>query len=315
MKPDDSLYKGTDPFTREQAISVVECILIGALDRVESALPHTISYEDRLRDDPRDDAKLTAYERGGLEAAGMSLGTFFAQLTGEGLDVYDALACATVNDVSFDVAIEQLVRGAWADRGVRIRAAARRPRTMEQLYDSLWPDTRKHAEAFVADVFSGYDFAPDAQGAEQRAGKRITRLFPVDVTDHTVIRYWIEADSAEAAKETAEEAESKAELEEIAVDHEALTGARVVELPVGIGPWQAQETCSAKTVRALVDAAETVLVNMLDSGAHGPDDDRDKHGNYPVDEHGDVWYPDVWHLNEAMNPFRDDVKRKEAEDS
>jgi hypothetical protein len=241
MKPDDSYYRGVDPFTREQAIFVVECILIGTLDRVESGLPHTISYEDRRRDDPRDTTGLTSYERGGLEAAGMSLGVFFAQLTYEGLDIYDALTCARVDDVSFDVAIEHLVRGAWADCK-RIQAASRRPRSLAELYGDLWPDTRKYAEAFVAKTFSDYDFAPDVQGAGQRAGKPVTQLFPVDVTDRTVVRYWIEADSAEAAKEIVETAGSKAALDENAVDHENLVGRWDVELPENIGPRSAMST-------------------------------------------------------------------------
>lgn len=164
---ENSLYKGKQRFTREQAIFVVECALIGALDGIESSLPACITWADRkdqanaVDNDP---LKLTAYDRGALECTGMMLGVFYAQLTGDGLGIYDALYCTKVDDLNFNDALERLVREAWKDEGKRIEARQKEIAnsrgggyTIEQLYEGLWPDTRKYAEAFVAQVFTDHE--------------------------------------------------------------------------------------------------------------------------------------------------------------
>jgi hypothetical protein len=76
---------------------------------------------------------------------------------------------------------------------------------------------------------------------------------------------------------------------------------------------QKQEAYPAEAVRALVEAAEGLLDNMIDSGAYGPDDARDAGSHYPVDEDGSVWYPDVSALDEALKSFRDDARHEESE--
>jgi hypothetical protein len=134
-----SNYKGDKPFDREQLIFVVDAALIGALDRIESALPDVITWEDRnSNDDPLD---LTWYECGGLDAAGMTIAVLYAQLTGDGLGIGDALACAG----DFQEACRQLVKTAWKDKGKQFEKSPK-----------VKIDTRKHAKAFVKRVFSDY---------------------------------------------------------------------------------------------------------------------------------------------------------------
>ena len=52
----------------------------------------------------------------------------------------------------------------------------------------------------------------------------------------------------------------------------------------------------------LVEAAECVLRNMIDSESYGPDPANvDDDNNWPCDEDGDLWYPDIWDLAQALN--------------
>jgi len=52
----------------------------------------------------------------------------------------------------------------------------------------------------------------------------------------------------------------------------------------------------------LREAATIILANLIDADDYGPDDtggaDCD---DWPRDEDGDLWYPDVWELKEALN--------------
>lgn len=151
-----SLYEGTRKFDREQLIFVVEAILIGALDRVGASLPDSVSFAERGRLSHGTPRSLTGYEQGGLEAAGMSLGVLYAQLTGDGLGIGDALHTAG----KFDAALGRLVEGAWEDDGAPLMArqesAKGQSYTIDWLYGSLWPNTRRHAEQFVDAVFKDY---------------------------------------------------------------------------------------------------------------------------------------------------------------
>jgi hypothetical protein len=76
-KMKDSYYRGKEKFTREQLTFVVQCMLCGAADRIEP---------EAKEDSP--------YENGAVESAGMALATFYAQLTGDGIGIYDALHLA-----------------------------------------------------------------------------------------------------------------------------------------------------------------------------------------------------------------------------
>jgi hypothetical protein len=159
-RPADSRYKGTEKFTRPQLVFVVDCILIGALDRFDSTLPDNIDWDERKKyAGAGDPLALTDYERGGLETAGMALGVLFAQLTGEGLGIYDALAEAG----KFHNACETLVAKAWADEGREAKARLKkhgRPgkafSLADDIYTGYYPDTRRHAEQFVDSVFDDY---------------------------------------------------------------------------------------------------------------------------------------------------------------
>lgn len=157
----NSLYKGNTRFDREQLIFVAETALIGALDRIESCLPNTSSWEWRkTHSRPR---LLIPYERAALEAAGMSLSVLYAQLTDDGLGIYDALQCAD----QFEKKCEKLVSEAWKYHG---RAITNRLHDMPKnvpfnlitdVYDQvlgpgIFPDTGTCAQVFVDHCFDDY---------------------------------------------------------------------------------------------------------------------------------------------------------------
>lgn len=152
-----SNYRGNLNFDREQLVFMVDTILIGALDRIESGLPtSSVSYKERKEQlHPSPPASMSWYERGALEAAGMSLGVLYAQLTDDGLGIGDALHCAD----KFDEACENLVHDTWIDEGKAVidaeKARLGTQYTVEEVYAN-YPDTRKHAESFVDKVFSDY---------------------------------------------------------------------------------------------------------------------------------------------------------------
>jgi hypothetical protein len=145
------MYRGSARFTPEQIVFVAECILAGALDMIESALPTSIEWSDRI--DPRNhpDGSLHAlgrYERGALEAAGEALSIFYAQLTDDGMSCYDALAVAG----GFHQRVETMLREAWADEGGGVNAAVRRQGPEYRLDDVIpnYPDCHAHAGRFAA---------------------------------------------------------------------------------------------------------------------------------------------------------------------
>ena len=155
----DSLYRGNEPFSRAQLLFAVEAILVAARDRVESGLPTSgVTWQDRLGYANAVDADpktLTAYDRGALECAGMFLGVLYAQLTGDGLGISDALVCAD----HFDEAVQKWVATACGDEGEAVTARMKgMPRGGWQFQDVYEhdPDCRRHAEAFVNQVFADY---------------------------------------------------------------------------------------------------------------------------------------------------------------
>lgn len=149
----DSIYRGNQRFDREQLVFMVDCILIAALDRIEESLPHNgISALDRA-EFVKEVTKPSYYEYGGLETAGMALAVLYAQLTNDGLGIYDALTCAN----NFHKTCEQLVENAWMNDGKAIRQRMDSgSKTMKELYGNHYPDTRYHAEMFVDNVFTEY---------------------------------------------------------------------------------------------------------------------------------------------------------------
>ena len=144
------------PFDRKQLLVCVEAILTAVLGRVESGQPTSISWQERCEDtSPANPTWLTGWDRTAVETAGAALAALYARLTGDGLGIYDALHCAS----HFDKAVEAWVSTAWGDEGEAVFAR------MEQLGPGGWPvkdayenypDCRKHAEAFVDEVFGDY---------------------------------------------------------------------------------------------------------------------------------------------------------------
>ena len=51
----------------------------------------------------------------------------------------------------------------------------------------------------------------------------------------------------------------------------------------------------------LLEAAEALLANLIDTEAYGPDDIDPDEWDGPLDEDGAPWYSDVWNLKEAIS--------------
>ncbi len=154
---DESMYKGRQKFSKEQLTFMVQAILQGALDRVETGSPIWIDWEDRLDQANRYDNKpkeLTAFERGAVEAAGMSLSLIAGQLASQPLCIQDALSMAG----KFDKKVAAFVRACWDDKGAgvrqRIKSMAGRRQDAEKVLPE-YPDCQKAAQKFVAKVFGG----------------------------------------------------------------------------------------------------------------------------------------------------------------
>jgi hypothetical protein len=122
-----SLYRGATRFDREQLTFVVQTILIGALDRIESMLPTNVGEKEA--DVRLDDLllELNALTDCALSTAGMSLGVLYAQLTNDGLGVDDALTAAG----EFREVCTRLCRESWADAGEAVYAAMRQKKTYQ----------------------------------------------------------------------------------------------------------------------------------------------------------------------------------------
>lgn len=92
----------------------------------------------------------------------MALAVFYAQLTNDGLGIYDALVEAD----KFDEAVERWVADAWKDGGRTVKERQKRLRTTvtgqfnrSDLYPDM-PNARRHAEAFVR-VFVEEGYLPE----------------------------------------------------------------------------------------------------------------------------------------------------------
>ena len=148
-------------FTRKQLVFVAETILTGIMDRIDSVMPHTIPYNDKEAEPKNPDAGWSHYIDGAMESGGMALACFYAQLTDDGLAIYDALACAD----NFDSVCLAAYKESWGNRK-RIRKAQKELSAKGKayniktdLYESLklvYPDAKKHAEAFVDKCFKEY---------------------------------------------------------------------------------------------------------------------------------------------------------------
>lgn len=139
---------------REQKVYVVRLILLSALDRIESGLPDCIEWEDRLHQMngvDKNPLELTAYERGGIETAGMALSVLYADTKNDGMGISDVLDCT-----GFLKACQAFAGNVWRDKGVRFnechdRAMKQPPHDAVSLYKLFdYPDVDAIAEQFVA---------------------------------------------------------------------------------------------------------------------------------------------------------------------
>lgn len=155
-------------WTKDQLVFMVEAVLVGVIDRLW--LP-----DDDIEGE-REESDLLAYEKGALEAAGMTLGVMYAKITNDGLGIYDALSAAG----GFDAACERLVARSWSDNGRRIHDRQRELREQkrsynvltdlwEAVYPGLYPDSHKHAVAFVDKCFGNQWPWPINQGTNKGA--------------------------------------------------------------------------------------------------------------------------------------------------
>lgn len=139
------------PLTRAQRIFVVELALQSALDRIETALPTAgLVWQDRLNATAGAESKsfaLGPYEQGAIEAVGMFLAAFYAQQTGEGCGIQDALECAG----DFEEKCADLVAYAW--RSERRGTLKKMARTDKEIYGRRWPNVRRCAVTFVNTAF------------------------------------------------------------------------------------------------------------------------------------------------------------------
>ena len=154
---DESMYKGRQKFSKEQLTFVVQAVLQSALDRIESGSPIWIDWDDRLAQANGYDRKpkeLTAFERGALESAGMTLSILSGQLASQPLGIQDALTLAG----KFDKKVAAFVRACWEDKGAvvrqRIKSMVGRRYEADKVLPE-YPDCQKAAQKFVAKVFGG----------------------------------------------------------------------------------------------------------------------------------------------------------------
>jgi hypothetical protein len=146
-------------FSKGQLTFVVECILSAVVDKIQDGTPVGCTYENRKEWTNNKPKALMSCERAALENAGMSLGIFYAQLTGDGLGVYDALTCAG----NFDDACDNFMAASWKNKGNKIFEAEKicKDTKKQYRYDELlkpygFPKARKHAKAFVKACFEEY---------------------------------------------------------------------------------------------------------------------------------------------------------------
>ena len=146
-------YEGKK-FEPEQIEFIVESILVGALDMLESGLPPETKWEDRVSQarptcPPHE---LNAYEKGVLDQAGMSISIIGAQIIRDGIGAYDALSMAD----DFTTKVEDLFGVAWNDMGKAVERKVKRLKgcySPKQIYVN-WPDCAKCAKAFVESLLT-----------------------------------------------------------------------------------------------------------------------------------------------------------------
>lgn len=104
----NSMYQGSEKFTQEQAVFVIDAILSGAMDQIESMLPWG-SKEAKAR--RSEEEKMDAAISGCMQAASMAVAIFCAQLIDDGVE------SGIVMDVTnFEGLVQQVVKDRRAGR-------------------------------------------------------------------------------------------------------------------------------------------------------------------------------------------------------
>lgn len=178
-------YKGPK-FTRDQLIFMVETALVSALDRIESGTPTGgCDWETRLKCANGDDSVakgLLSYDAGAIETAGMNLACIYAQLTGDGMGVGDAVVCC-----GFSEAVENWIELIWFDKGASVRARMKQLGkggwTVSQAYTN-YPDCKAHAVRFVDECLDEYLSPFSDEGYEREHGSVVK--FPDTDADCTI---------------------------------------------------------------------------------------------------------------------------------
>ena len=91
-----SMYNGKKKFDRKQLVFIVDVILSAAVDRIDSVLPDSISHEEYKENE----REIESWINSAIEIAGMGMAILYAQLTGDGLGIGDAL-----DIIQFDIVI------------------------------------------------------------------------------------------------------------------------------------------------------------------------------------------------------------------
>ena len=133
-------------FNREQLVFIVEAAIAAAFDRVEAGLPPNYTADERKKylylSGKTDPATFTPYESGALEGLGMFLGILYAQLTGDGLGIGDAIDHVPMGQSK---SISQFIEDF-------VKESVKNNRTIE-IGESCTPDVHDLAEAWVDDLF------------------------------------------------------------------------------------------------------------------------------------------------------------------
>jgi hypothetical protein len=145
---------------RDQVAYVAECVLTGALNMVDGGLPTGISWDQRVVRVGLNAGRLSWYELGCLDTAGMGLSILFAQLCDDGMGAGDALMVAG----DFQKAVEELFLVAWADMGVGVLDRVRERKGSSYSFGEVflnYPDVHEHAAKFADFVCSVMNLPKD----------------------------------------------------------------------------------------------------------------------------------------------------------
>lgn len=134
-----SMYRGEKMFDREQLVFMVEVIMASAFDNVESVLPPNVTPEEYLQKE----GSISTWINSAVESAGWNLSILYAQLTGDGMGVGDAVDASVDSDIGLRGYIWQFV-------------VSRQNRRRYKKGEKITPDCREWAEKWVDEVFKEY---------------------------------------------------------------------------------------------------------------------------------------------------------------